>query len=1028
MKQAGVAKQNLVIALILGLAVLLMGVQGISSIGFYGLQANSDLKPISITYSPLGPQTGDYVTFTATVENAGSGSTDSSFVVSLFIDGVNIANDTVPTLGAGLRANASFGWTAESELHDVYVKIDPDNTIAELDETNNRLNASIGVDWPTQQQGPERWGCANTAGPSTNYTVWTTELDVAIKDRALAIADDKVFTGTTDEVVALNAQTGALVWSYTVANGFQYPDAHMTVADGKLFTGSDNTNNSIFAFNASTGDVLWVVAHGGSDAGFTSHYQGMMHYSMDDKIFAREPDTGNYLWNFSTGGIAWNSPGIFNDTLYFGTYNARLHAIDAFTGLELWQNNTGKWILGPPAVAYGNVYFGTSDGLGSDVFYSLNALDGSENWTFSVGDYMQAPVAVYNYTVYFGAGKTLYARDALNGAAIWSANLGNQIVAGPVISNNGIIFAGVSTSNTVYARNLTDGSAIWQYSTNGQPLAMALYDNKLYVTTDTGRIYAFGPQPSLYPISPANGTIVDRSGVSDTYDDFIVLKANLSDGSSGTSITFYANRTGPAYASNMINLGSNNTVNGIATLKYTPSSSDYAGRYVWWASGGNAKSEGARYFDVYGGLNVSFRYNDTFPNSSYESGDNVTVEVLLSALSPENETDLLNYYNAKINVTLSPPTESPVTFSLSNQSHTSIVTNYLANGTVNSCRDKSPDDYIDFKDDLVPDPLPVGIGPSSGYYLKWICNSTVCPGYENKEYLIIHSDDSDSWNGLDFLQIKNWDVCASGGEANGWMFSVFNNTSSTTFFWNGSYALQTEGGTWTASANASADYFFSGSASREFNVSVPVTEEAEAAPSAAGAVRPKKNISIEAVDNIIRVDGVNQISLDRGTSLPITIKIKNVGDFVVTDIFIEVQGLPPGWAVVSPSKIDSLGQNEIVDVNLYLFIPESAGLGKYELTVLAKSYYTKATFAAEIIVGDECEPCPQPSAWSECVEGKQTRTNYKCGPETDYKCVEWIEERECLPAPIQPVVDNTPVLLLAMALGAVVIWHFYWKK
>ncbi len=43
----------------------------------------------------------------------------------------------------------------------------------------------------------------------------------------------------------------------------------------------------------------------------------------------------------------------------------------------------------------------------------------------------------------------------------------------------------------------------------------------------------------------------------------------------------------------------------------------------------------------------------------------------------------------------------------------------------------------------------------------------------------------------------------------------------------------------------------------------------------------------------------------------------------------------------------------------------------------------------------ECPPCPPPTEWSECIEGKQYRTVYKCGPETNYECVPVREERAC---------------------------------
>jgi len=49
----------------------------------------------------------------------------------------------------------------------------------------------------------------------------------------------------------------------------------------------------------------------------------------------------------------------------------------------------------------------------------------------------------------------------------------------------------------------------------------------------------------------------------------------------------------------------------------------------------------------------------------------------------------------------------------------------------------------------------------------------------------------------------------------------------------------------------------------------------------------------------------------------------------------------------------------------------------------------------EPVTADGCPPCPDPSEWSACMEGKQSRTNYRCSEETGYECVPYEETREC---------------------------------
>ena len=68
----------------------------------------------------------------------------------------------------------------------------------------------------------------------------------------------------------------------------------------------------------------------------------------------------------------------------------------------------------------------------------------------------------------------------------------------------------------------------------------------------------------------------------------------------------------------------------------------------------------------------------------------------------------------------------------------------------------------------------------------------------------------------------------------------------------------------------------------------------------------------------------------------------------------------------------------------------------------------------------KCPDCQNPGTWSSCSEdGVKTRTNYRCGEETEYKCVSYTEEKNCetqivlkggvsdLETTISPTLDET---------------------
>jgi outer membrane protein assembly factor BamB len=57
-----------------------------------------------------------------------------------------------------------------------------------------------------------------------------------------------------------------------------------------------------------------------------------------------------------------SSPAVAGDTVYVGSEDGYLYAVDAASGEKLWQFATGDKITSSPTVADGTVYIGSHDG------------------------------------------------------------------------------------------------------------------------------------------------------------------------------------------------------------------------------------------------------------------------------------------------------------------------------------------------------------------------------------------------------------------------------------------------------------------------------------------------------------------------------------------------------------------------------------------------------------------------------------------------------------------------------------------
>ena len=78
-------------------------------------------------------------------------------------------------------------------------------------------------------------------------------------------------------------------------------------------------------------------------------------------LYAFNASTGALLWQYATGGYIESSPAVANGVVYVGSDDYNLYALNASTGALLWKYTTGESIDSSPAVANGVVYFGSTD-------------------------------------------------------------------------------------------------------------------------------------------------------------------------------------------------------------------------------------------------------------------------------------------------------------------------------------------------------------------------------------------------------------------------------------------------------------------------------------------------------------------------------------------------------------------------------------------------------------------------------------------------------------------------------------------
>lgn len=151
----------------------------------------------------------------------------------------------------------------------------------------------------------------------------------------------------------------------------------------------------------------------------------------------------------------------------------------------LWQFETGG-VRTSPAVVGDTVYVGTLDGF----VVALDRDAGTERWRFEVGGYASSPAVADGIVIVGGGGGRLYALDATNGAEIWSAATSDPSLFSDATIVGGVVHIG-GYDTFVYAIDVATGDLIWEFQTGGRVwIAPAVAEGTVFARSDDGNLYA----------------------------------------------------------------------------------------------------------------------------------------------------------------------------------------------------------------------------------------------------------------------------------------------------------------------------------------------------------------------------------------------------------------------------------------------------------------------------------------------------------------------------------------------------------
>jgi outer membrane protein assembly factor BamB len=257
--------------------------------------------------------------------------------------------------------------------------------------------------------------------------IWSFDLGGSSQWSGTCYENGRVFAVNGSGLLrAFDAATGSVIWNVQLPGQFVF-SAPPTVSDGVIYTSGAGSGGTVYAVNASSGAVLWTkpVANGDKSSPAVTADGVYVSYTCPN-VYKLNPTTGALIWQFSTGcsGGGGRTPALYNGRLYVRDFSDVI--LDSQTGTVVGNYNAKN----TPAFSGSRGFFlNGPHSFGS--FGTLQARDVNTNsvlWNFSGDGTLQSAVLVVNDYVYVGSAQgRLYAVDAATGQQVWVTNTGNSI-------------------------------------------------------------------------------------------------------------------------------------------------------------------------------------------------------------------------------------------------------------------------------------------------------------------------------------------------------------------------------------------------------------------------------------------------------------------------------------------------------------------------------------------------------------------------------------------------------------------------
>ncbi len=298
------------------------------------------------------------------------------------------------------------------------------DSVSGIVDTNNTIDDYsdlLQYEWPQIHGDSGFTRFSEGPAPESSDILWKTTIE-GIQSYVTAF-NGKVLVTTSTNVIALNKDTGAVIWNTTLPDRQRWP-AVFKIDENRLVVAK-------YCLEIKTGEILWTS----DEFSAKVSYWAESVYSPEEEMFYTQGESTVQAWNFSNptepptlewetyiSGSTSSGTGIqYGDGRVFpGSFEPHQIALNATTGEVLWDTETTG------AMSFSGSYYEgklLKAGETDNTFYCFDAETGEILWEYNpgtqLGYWISGSAAAYDMVYELNKDGNLYALDVNTGQLVW---------------------------------------------------------------------------------------------------------------------------------------------------------------------------------------------------------------------------------------------------------------------------------------------------------------------------------------------------------------------------------------------------------------------------------------------------------------------------------------------------------------------------------------------------------------------------------------------------------------------------------